>query len=283
MADISYVPGLLTAVVGESCWVLVEASPDSPVVTRIWQQFAQGAAADALLVGMLADGIGGTSGFALLTAGTDGRHRVYCRGAVCATVVTAAASDQIDGAELLTWREHVITGAGRVFLGQPPADAALRLPAASGVLLAGCVVVDFTTVTFLPDIPDTITVQPPGGDVSQAPNPVDTGQARPPGQERPGEYDFFWGATQMRTVEDAAVRGPDDGGPLPGAPGGLIDVPQWLADPGDSGSTVKRGDLPEPVAGTAPPDRIGPVVPALVCQNGHLNPPSGAACRRCGG
>jgi pSer/pThr/pTyr-binding forkhead associated (FHA) protein len=33
---------------------------------------------------------------------------------------------------------------------------------------------------------------------------------------------------------------------------------------------------------TAPPDRIGPVVPALLCPSGHVNPPSGATCRRCG-
>ncbi len=33
---------------------------------------------------------------------------------------------------------------------------------------------------------------------------------------------------------------------------------------------------------TPPPDRIGPVLPALICPAGHVNPPSGAACRRCG-
>ena len=33
---------------------------------------------------------------------------------------------------------------------------------------------------------------------------------------------------------------------------------------------------------TAPPDRIVPVVPGLLCPSGHVNPPSGATCRRCG-
>ena len=105
MVDVSYVPGPLTAVVGDQFWALVAASPDTPAVTRIWQQFAQGAAADALLVGLLADGVGGAPGFALLTAGADGQHRLFCRGAVGATVVNTragegdAASERMDGPE----------------------------------------------------------------------------------------------------------------------------------------------------------------------------------------
>ena len=83
----------------------------------------------------------------------------------------------------------------------------------------------------------------------------------------------------------------------PGPAGGLIDAPPWLSGPGgsappgqappgqapgESGSTVKRAELPDFVAVTTPPDRIGPVVPALLCPSGHVNPPSGATCRRCG-
>jgi hypothetical protein len=90
-------------------------------------------------------------------------------------------------------------------------------------------------------------------------------------------------------------------GPGRGAQGGLIDVPPWLAGPArpggpaagagmpqweggpdEPGSTVKRAELADIVARTTPPDRIGPVVPALICPSGHVNPPSGGACRRCG-
>src|SRR5882724_7594821 len=74
-ADVSYVPGALTAVTGDQCWALVEIPPNSPAVTRIWQQLGQGVAADALLAGLLADGIGGTPGFTLLVAGHGGRNR----------------------------------------------------------------------------------------------------------------------------------------------------------------------------------------------------------------
>jgi len=374
--DVSYVPGPLVAVAGDQCWALVEASPDSPVVTRIWQRLGQAPAAEAVLAGLLADGFRGVPSMALLTTGADGQHRLFCRGAVCATVQAQGAAERVSGSGLLTWREQVVVGAARIVLGEPPADSAVRLPATSGVLLAGCVAIDFTnfaerettgsydpaqpTKTAPADpaqpkktivyFPDTITVPPAGvgrgpeqaGRASQESGGPATAPAHlAAGQHAgDGEYDFLWGATQLRTVEDAAVRGPGDGdlvspGPLPrdgvpvaggpwdgalpsgppsagypdpapptrlwrepaepwppgaapsgsqppGPPGGLIDVPQWLASPGGSAATVKRADVPSPVASTVPPDRIGPVVPALVCPGGHLNPPSGATCRRCG-
>jgi FHA domain len=412
VADVSYVPGALTAVVGDQCWALVEAAPDSPAVTRIWQQLGQGAAADALLVGLLTDGPpGGIPGFTLLVAGSGGRHRLFCRGVVGATVVTApadggpplgdaragegrAAPERIDGTGLLTWRERVVDNMKRIFLGEPPADTALRLPATSGVLLAGCVIVDGTNVAARDTAsygldrtkknivlyPDTITMTGgPGGLVGQASAPSAAG-GRPmpdiPGSgafpapadgrtAQDDEHDFRWGGLP-RTVVDGAIGqvqypgaptsapppwppvpegawpggprvGPPMTGPMrppepmptrapgppgggmpphvmfPGPAGGLIDAPPWLSGPGgpvpggaapagpgpaepsypppvpraesapgESGSTVKRGELSALVAMTTPPDRIGPVVPALLCPNGHVNPPSDAACRRCG-
>ena len=333
MPEVSYVPGALTAVTGDQYWVLVDAAPDSPAVARLWQQLSQGAAADALLVGLLADG--GMPGFALLTAGTDGQPRLFCRGTVGAAMVSAgtaggeAAIQRVDGAGLLTWREHVAAGSEQVFLGEPPADAALRLPAASGVLLAGCVIVDFANfaareasrkpIVFFPTVTvpalldDLRQVRVPVPAPAPAPAPTQDAIGLPNGDlGSDGEYDGLWGATQMRTVEGAAIRGPEDDGapmangswtdalpgapptipvappparPLPGpsgAPGGLIDVPPWLASPGESASTVTRGDFPQTAETAMPPDRIGPVVPALICQHGHVNPPSGAVCRRCG-
>jgi len=154
--DVSYIPGALTAVAGDQCWALVDTSPDSPAVTRIWQQLGQGVTPDALLAGLVADGLDGTAAFTLLVAGPGGQHRLFCRGTVGATVVRGAAAggsppgggqtvtERFDGAGLLTWREEVVDGAMRIFLGEPPADTALRLPATSGVLLAGCVVIDLT-------------------------------------------------------------------------------------------------------------------------------------------
>ena len=87
LADVSYVPARADRGAGDQCWALVETSPDSPAVTRIWRQLGQGVAADALLAGLLADGIGGTPGFALLRQAGGSSRR--CRGTVGATVVTA--------------------------------------------------------------------------------------------------------------------------------------------------------------------------------------------------
>jgi FHA domain len=404
MADVSYAPGALTAVVGDQCWALVDAAPDSPAVARIWQQLGQRGAADALLVGLLVDGPGGIPGFTLLVAGSGGQHRLFCRGTVGATVVTGPAEtpERIDGAGLLTWHERVLGNAERIFLGVPPADAALRLPATSGVLLAGCVIVDLTnfaareTVSYEPDqpkktivlFPDTITMTSPGSLIGRAsagqPMPGDRGPvilpappiALPPGPLPPGPLPAIAlppgpvprGPLPPGPIGPAGpvVPGGHSGGPVrpdipgsgafpapgmplpapprPGMPmtgpmlppspmpapgpgpaagamptsgvptgamslgpvGGLIDAPPWLSGPG---GPVPTGAMPSgippagtgpaeppyqppvpraesgpgwPVAMTTPPDRIGPVVPALLCPSGHVNPPSGAACRQCG-
>lgn len=383
-ADVSYVPGALTAVAGDQCWVLAEAPPDSPAVTRIWQRLGQGAAAAALLAGLVADGLDGMGGFALLVAGTGGQCRLFCRGTVGATVVRGTAdggtppgggravTERVDGAGLLTWREHVVDGADRVFLGEPPADSALRLPATSGVLLAGCVIIDLTnaaardTVSYgqgsheredpgktIVFFHDTITMTHPGspggpagpfGGPARAGTPGGAGGPRPfggPGlpDGRAGDDEDESGHGHARTVTDGLTGAAGAGDPVPpgafppagapatggypgtGAPsparhretpppaaqpgpppggpwsGGLIDAPPWLSGPaapyrpaapragsvpGEAGATVKREELSALSAATALPDRIGPVVPALLCPDGHVNPPNGAACRRCG-
>jgi len=507
-ADVSYVPGALTAVAGDQCWALVEVSPDSPAVGRIWQQLGQGVAADALLAALIANGMGGTPGFTLLMAGPGGQHRLFCRGTVGATVVTRsaggsvpqgqgqAAVERIDGAGLLTWREQVVADVERIFLGEPPADTAMRLPATSGVLLAGCMVVDLASLAardtaYYPRenppapepsdktadfYPDTITMQHPGSlaELSAAGSPAGGGYvpddrgpmaapaptksfAGPPagpvgppgGASAPGEYpgagaqpqaqhptteyppteyrpaDYPPGQYQQAEYQQTEYQqaeyqpGPyqaappaasawppaaDDAWPdesrapvtapvptsmpLPAPPpalpgvglpangaspnpaGGLSGVPQWLSNPSgpvparavpsavtppgavpdgtppaglgsdgpgpasmgpagglpvgavpagtapagpgpaeppyqppapqaepapnpapapytlpgpaESGAAVQASQPQEPVERTLSPDRIGPVVPALLCPNGHVNPPGGGVCRRCG-
>ena len=316
-ADVSYVPGALTAVTGGQCWALVEISPDSPAVTRIWQQLGQGAAPDTLLAGLLANGLGGTPGFTVLVAEPGGQHRLFCRGAVGATVVTRSpdggapagerqpVTSRFDGTGLLTWREQVVEGAERIFLGAPPAAAALRLPATSGVLLAGCVVIDLTSVApreavaYAPQdlyppgkpkkaivyFPDTITVTPAGRPAEYAsvePPTAEYASAGPVGLGDP------YGAPAPAPVPVGPVPvGPVPVGPAPLGPASIAPLYQPSAtraesEPAESKATVKRRELSEPAAVTIPPDRIGPVVPALLCPSRHVNPPSGTACRRCG-
>jgi hypothetical protein len=271
MSDVSYAPGDRTAIVGERCWLLADAPPDGAAIAEIWQRNGRPPRPDALLAGLLRVGFDRLPDFALLIAAADGRRHLICRGGVNATIVTAAAPARIDGTGLITWREHPVPAdAERVFLGEPPAGPALRLPAAAGVLLASCVTVDLTVTAArtaapppaearpvpsaappaaalpvpgpppvteahpdtvadpracaYPDnvaasgagghpgplvYPDTVTLTHPGP-ADGAPGQV-TGAPGPAGDM---DYDYLWGNTQMRTVEDAAVRpaAPDDPG-----------------------------------------------------------------------
>jgi hypothetical protein len=267
VADVSYVPGALTAVVGDQCWALVEAAPDSPAVARIWQQLGQGAAADVLLVGLLTDGPpGGIPGFTLLVAGSGGQHRLFCRGAVGATVVAAPADGgdpragegrvtpaRIDGTGLLTWRERVVDNMTRIFLGEPPADTALRLPATSGVLLAGCVIIDLTNAaardTGSPALdrtkknivlyPDTITMAGGPG----RPDVPGSGAFPASADGRPAqddEHDFRWGGLS-RTVVDGGIGQVQYPGAPPARPAAL--------------AAGARGDLAGRAAGRPAADR----------------------------
>ena len=155
--DVSYVPGALTAVTGDQCWALVDTSPDSPVVTRTWQQLGQGAAADALLAGLVADGLGGTPALPCWWRGladstgcsAEARSVPPSSGEPGLAVPRPAGgrhAERIDGTGLLTWREQVVDGAMRIFLGEPPADTALRLPAHPACCWPGCVIIDLTDV-----------------------------------------------------------------------------------------------------------------------------------------
>ena len=375
-ADVSYVPGTLTAVTGDQCWALVEIPPNSPAVTRIWQQLGQGVAADALLAGLLADGIGGTPGFTLLVAGPGGQHRLFCRGTVGATVITGApgtrgpdargpdargsdargsdargqdasardasvpggravgagqaVATRIDGAGLLTWREQLVDGAERIFLGAPPAETSLRLPATSGVLLAGCVVIDLTS---LPARDAVLLARDPGLPARDASLPARDAPARPPGNS-PDAVTVSHPALPARPPGPAAAGPMPAGGmptaPIPASPGPVGPVPAGPLPagplpagplpaeppnqppaprseplpraeaaaraepvprsdpaarpdpaPGAPAPAASHRELPEFAMRITPPDRIGPVVPALLCPGGHVNPPGGRACRWC--
>jgi FHA domain len=141
MTDVSYVPGDRTAVVGDRCWVLIDAAADSAAVQEIWQRMEQSSSLDALLSSLLRVGLGHVPGFALLAA-DDGRRHVICRGDASATLITDGSHERVDGTELATWREHpVAADVACVILGDPPAAQDLQLPAAAGVFLAHSVIV----------------------------------------------------------------------------------------------------------------------------------------------
>jgi len=268
MPDVSYVPGALIAVAGEVCLALVEAAPGSAATTWIWRQVAQGAPPEAVLAGLLGTRFADVGGFALLAGptGASGQRRLFCRGPVAATVAGGNVSARIDGAGLLTWREYAVAAdAERIVLGEQPDDNVPRLPAATGVVLASCVVVDLTSAADR----DTIAYDSPVTARAQDPEPPSLAAGSPgPASAR--------SASPVRLI-DAVQWGPGSGAAAAGPDG---------ADDGEL--TVNRADLPAPAevrqgarSATAP-DRAAPTVPALICPAGHPNPPSEAVCRQCG-
>ncbi|HEY6311309.1 MAG TPA: FHA domain-containing protein [Streptosporangiaceae bacterium] len=299
IADVSYAPGTLTAVAGDRCWVLVDAKPDSPAVGWLWQQLGQCARPEAILAGLLGEGFAGATEFALLYQEHSDAHRLFCRGAVAATVQGRepargggaggpAEARRIDGSGLLTWRELAVPGTvRRILLGVPPADGALRLPATAGVLLASCVIIDLTDAVVRESVPHDPapavirTVSDPGQAESArfpatvamtAPPSIAEGTGslsaiRPPPAPADGqppavaeEYDFLWGATQARTVADAAIREPDAGGARP---------PAFPASGAFNGTSAGTG-----MAMSAPPS-LPPVVSSPLPTTAGLPPPGG--------
>jgi FHA domain len=318
MPDVSYVPGRLIAVAGERCVALVEAAPGSVAATWIWERVASGASAQALLAGLLGAGFDGVGGFALLDRGPAGPRRLFCRDPVGALVEGGSAPARVDGAGLLTWREHVAgADAERVVLGERPGGNAFLLPAAAGVQLAGCVIVDLVGAPARDTARDTSRYDLAAAgyatidtfNIASRGSAPDAAAAAPADAGGDGD-DIAGEATRPPLSWPLPV--PRDARPDPApAPQGLIDAVQWGAGPGatvasttrrpplagaaplaevvplaeeaEAGElTVGRASLAEQAALSAPPDRIGPAVPALICPVGHVNPPSEAACRKCG-
>ena len=262
MTDVSYVPGAWTAVAGDGCWALIDAAPDSVTVREIWQRIEDGASLDTLMASLLRTGLRDAPDFALLATHDGGKH-LFCRGRGAATVNTDGTSERLAGTGLVTWREHpVAPDAGSVVLGASSAGTDLQLPASAGVFLAQSVTIALTgaghrraeTAAAGPAaVPETSAETSPPVPIAPAASVSAAGatlsypsagdwipgddavSAAPDGTGREGTdagppeetgYDFLFGATQMRTVEDAAVRPATDDGQPPEPPAPAVPAPQ---------------------------------------------------------
>jgi len=152
------------------------------------------------------------------------------------------------------------------------------------------------------DGPDPAAPLPPTPVVLDGPPSIGSVDALHPGVESADssgpatadDYDHLFGATQFRTVEQAAVRPDDDPGQDPagapmisGVPSGndTITPPSDDSDPlaGDhDGHTVSLASLRAQLAQSAPTPGSSPSVHAVQCPAGHLNPTHAGACRVCG-
>src|SRR5207302_899576 len=86
---------LLPAIAGDSYWALIDAVPDSAVVTEIWHRMQQVSRLDALVASVLRFGLDGVPDFVLLAA-AEGGHRLICRGRAGATLIGSDPPRRVD-------------------------------------------------------------------------------------------------------------------------------------------------------------------------------------------
>ncbi|HEY6790826.1 MAG TPA: FHA domain-containing protein [Trebonia sp.] len=214
--------------------MLISASPDAPVVAEIWRRMTAGSRLDGLVSGFLQFGFEHLPDFALLIEAGD-RYHALCRGDGSVSLgVQSGGVAHVNGAGSATWLDYPVPlDVSTIVLGDPPVETGLLLPAAAGIFLASGVIVDLAS---LPDGQRTgtgplMTSAAPSGPTpsgtagptlsvaaSAAPGPYELRPEPPrpadppvpavPQQDVPDDraYDFLFAATQMRTVEDAAIR-----------------------------------------------------------------------------
>lgn len=142
------------------------------------------------------------------------------------------------------------------------------------------------------DGPDDDAVDPAQGDPEPPFDPLPAGVHGGPDSSDDGDdYDHLFGATQFRTVEQAAVRPAEDDGAdsevpmISGVPGSVSGASGAGVAPGvgdHDGHTVSLSSLRAQLKASAPTPGTTPSVHAVYCPAGHLNPTHAGTCRACG-
>lgn len=235
----TYTPGAdssATALARPDLVVLTTA--DASRLTTLWQAIESGADAAAMLDALTAGGISSTPDFVLVSGLGTANSVVMARGALAVTARRGPESQVVDGSAVSSWVETRLEGVTGVQLGSAPQGDARRLPLVHGVVPAIAVTwgeqdapavsppAPEVSATADPAPVDTAPAEPapveplPANEPTLAPTeatlgpaamtiappPESADDASPPERSGASGYDHLFGATVMRSVEEAAVR-----------------------------------------------------------------------------
>lgn len=270
--------------------LFVDASLDAAVIDKLWARMRDERGPAGILETLTADGLFSTPPFAFVEAG-DGSVSAIVRG----EAVVRAGAEQVSGAGATTWIERRLPGGsvGVTLTG----TGSVELPIEAGVVRASAFATGSGSISVPPVVaPAAAPVVAPAPEAAEAPTPAPAAAPTPTpevvseatvasidevglppavtagsGSESSADgYDYLFGDTMYRSVQDAAVR-PEE----PAEEGTEVSVD--TADDGDhDGSTVlassitrtrggrrPRGDAPAP---PAPPSIV------VVLPNGTREP-----------
>lgn len=238
MTAIRYTPaprGRWLLVVGQGRLLLVDRQSARDGLDELWEAVTSSGGAQSVLDGLTRGGISQTPAFALVTwegdiAAAGSPLAVIARGAVSIVVDVGAEPVEIDGRGVATWHERAVSGAigfeVRTETSQEkPATSGHELRLESGMAWATHVTVGAPSPVQQDDEQAPVAPPPESSDGGGLPSETTKAEFTVPAgivHELPADppvpasdggsgYDYLFGETISRTVEDAAVREAADG------------------------------------------------------------------------
>ncbi|KJC64529.1 FHA domain-containing protein [Agreia bicolorata] len=248
MTRLNYQPGQWRGVVAPGAVALFPTTLDGELLDRIWRTLDDGHGLSGVLEALTAEfgtNLKAIPPFAVAVA-SGPELRVAVRGAFRIEVSEPGASDPVTvaGDEVTTWNERVVARAEGFVVSSDGADSSDWFAIRSGIVLcravsfrmddrvgspAPVVAVDAAPVpqlpaeTIVPDAAPAVEPEPepepePVADDPDDPDdtvddvePIEAEDFGPTVTELPDDaYDHLWGATVVKSVEEAAVRLDDD-------------------------------------------------------------------------
>ncbi|WP_374945779.1 FHA domain-containing protein [Agreia sp.] len=238
MTRLNYQPGQWRGVVAPGAVALFPASLDGELLERVWRTLDGGNGLSGVLEALTAEfgtNLRAIPPFAVAVA-SGSELRLAVRGAFRIDVSQPGASEPVTvtGDEVTTWNERVVAAAEGFVVSCDGADDSDWFAIRSGIVLCGAVsfrmagqagaaamsvpvvAVDATPVpalpaeTIIPDAPAVVAAPDPDDTVDDV-VPIEADDFGPTVTELPDDaYDHLWGATVVKSVEEAAVRLDDE-------------------------------------------------------------------------